>query len=491
MRVLRGSADRGPVVVGAIVAGSLTVLILAAIGGLPSREVIPVVGIVGVAVVAYRVALSWRALLALLVAVILFIPIKRYQFPGHLAFDLEPYRLLVAIMLVGWGAALLVDPRVRLRKSGYGGPLFLIGYSALLSEIVNNGRITELNVSADVVKGLMFLFSFLLVFVLIVSVVRREEEIDFLLKALVGGGAIVAVFSLIERATHFNVFNHMSSVIPLLQLDSGDLLTSLSLERGGRLRVYASAQHPIALGALLVMLLPLAIYLARKTGRSRWWVCTGLLGVAAVATVSRTSVVMLAVVALVLLRLRPVEARRMAPILVCGLVAVPIAAPGALGTLRSSFFPKGGLVEQQQLHPGTRGSGRLADVGPSLDEWSAKPFFGEGYSTRIVDGVRANAPILDDQWLKTLLETGVLGTLAWIWLFGRGIRRMSRAARDDPSPRGLLCGAIAASLFAFVAGMFFFDAFSFIQVTFVAFILLALGAVVVRPASTRGVLARG
>ena len=312
-------------------------------------------------------------------------------------------------MLVGWGAALLVDPRVRLRKSGYGGPLFLIGYSALLSEIVNNGRITELNVSADVVKGLMFLFSFLLVFVLIVSVVRREEEIDFLLKALVGGGAIVAVFSLIERATHFNVFNHMSSVIPLLQLDSGDLLTSLSLERGGRLRVYASAQHPIALGALLVMLLPLAIYLARKTGRSRWWVCTGLLGVAAVATVSRTSVVMLAVVALVLLRLRPVEARRMAPILVCGLVAVPIAAPGALGTLRSSFFPKGGLVEQQQLHPGTRGSGRLADVGPSLDEWSAKPFFGEGYSTRIVDGVRANAPILDDQWLKTLLETGVLG----------------------------------------------------------------------------------
>jgi polysaccharide biosynthesis protein PslJ len=490
MRVLRGSADRGPVVFAAVVVGSLAVLLLAAIGGLPPFEVIPVVAGLGVAFVAYRVALSWRALLALLVGIILFIPIKRYQLPGQLAFDLEPYRLLVAILFVGWGAALLVDPRVRLRKSGYGGPLFLVGYSALLSELVNNHRITQLNVSSDVVKGVMFLFSFLLVFVLIVSVVRRQEEVDFLLTILVSGGTIVAIFSLVERATHFNVFNHLGSVIPLLKLQPVDLLTSTSLERGGGLRVYASAQHPIALGALLVMLIPLAIYLARSTGRSRWWVCCGLLGVAAVATVSRTSVVMLAAVALALFSLRPRETRRLWPVLVCALVAVPLAAPGALGTLRNSFFPQGGLVAQQELHPGTRGSGRLADVGPSLKEWSARPLLGEGYATRVVDGVHANAPILDDQWLKTLLETGLLGIFAWVWLFGRGIRRMARAARDDPTPRGLLCGAIAASLFAFIAGMFFYDAFSFIQVTFVAFILLALAAVVVRPASSLGVLAR-
>lgn len=490
MRVLTGSADRGPVVAAATIAGAFAVLVLAAIGGLPWQEVIPVIAGVGAAAVAYRVALSWRRLLALLVVVILFIPIKRYTLPGHPAFDLEPYRLLVAILLVGWLAALLVDRRVRLRKTGYGVPLFLVGYSALLSEIVNNHRITELHVSSDVVKGLMFLASFLLVFVLIVSVVRRQEEVDFVLKILAGGGAVVSVFSLIERGTGYNVFNHLGSAIPLLRLQASDLLTATSLDRGGRLRAYASAQHPIALGALLVMLIPLAIYLAKRTGRNRWWICSGLLGVGAVATVSRTSVVMLAVIVLALMRMRPVETRRLWPVLVCAAIAAPIAAPGTIGTLRSSFFPPQGLIQQQQLHPGTRGSGRLADVGPSLSEWSGSPFLGEGYATRIVDGQRANAAILDDQWLKTLLETGILGIFAWIWLLGRGIRRVSGAARRDDSSRGLLCAAIASSLLSFSVGMFLFDAFSFIQVTFVAFILLALGAVMVPPQSARAIIAR-
>ncbi len=49
----------------------------------------------------------WRRL----ILVILFIPIRRYSLPGNLPFELEPYRLLVALLLVGWGASLLVDPR--------------------------------------------------------------------------------------------------------------------------------------------------------------------------------------------------------------------------------------------------------------------------------------------------------------------------------------------------------------------------------------------
>ena len=45
--------------------------------------------------------------------------------------------------------------------------------------------------------------------------------------------------------------------------------------------------------------------------------------------------------------------------------------------------------------------------------------------------------------------------------------------------------ALAASLAAFAVGMLTFDAFSFIQVTFLAFILLGLGGVMLPPERER------
>jgi O-antigen ligase len=101
---------------------------------------------------------------------------------------------------------------------------------------------------------------------------------------------------------------------------------------------------------------------------------------------------------------------------------------------------------------------------------------GQGYSTRQTGREDRTSQILDDQWLKTLLETGIVGALAWLWLYVRFIRRAGAEAKIDRSDRGLLLVGLTASVTAFAVGMFFFDAFSFIQVTFLLFILLALGA---------------
>ena len=87
-----------------------------------------------------------------------------------------------------------------------------------------------------------------------------------------------------------------------------------------------------------------------------------------------------------------------------------------------------------------------------------------------------NAPILDDEWLGTLLETGAAGFLALLWLFGRAARRLGKAARRDESPRGWLAAGLAAAIVAFAVGMATYDAFSFIQVTFLLFILLGVAA---------------
>ena len=70
----------------------------------------------------------------------------------------------------------------------------------------------------------------------------------------------------------------------------------------------------------------------------------------------------------------------------------------------------------------------------------------------------------------------MLGLVGWLWFLIASIRRLGRAARADQSDEGWLYVALAASLCAFAIGMFTFDAFSFIQATFLMFIVLAIGA---------------
>jgi len=417
---------------------------------------------------------GWVPMISVLVAVVMFIPIRRYSLPGGLPFQLEPYRLLVAAVVLGWIGALLVDPRVRLRSSGLRGPLLLLLVAVLGSIAVNPGEVGA--EQTQVLKSLTFLFSFLLVLVLIVSVVQTREQVDRIIEVLVFCGGVVAFFAIIESRTDYNVFNQLGRVLPFLTLQEVPDIPG----RGARLRVFASAQHSIALSAAMVMLVPLAAYLAVRTARRLWWVAGGLMLVAAVATISRTGILMLLVILIVFCFLRPADARKAMPIGLPVLIAVHLAIPGALGSLHDAFAPKGGLVAEQEYGKGQLGSGRVADLGPALTQAKQRLVLGQGYGTRVTDDNQKKDNILDNQWLGTLLETGIIGVLAWIWLFARTVRRLGARARSDPSDLGLLMTGLAASITAFAVGLFTYDAFSFIQVTYIMFILVALSAVLLR-----------
>lgn len=473
MRQVAGAGREGSVAPVLVIAAALGLIAYAIADTRNPAHLAELGAVVAVSTVTYRVLLAWRSLLTTLLAVILFIPIRRYSVPGNLPFQLEPYRLLVLFIAAGWLTSLLVDPRVRARMSGLEAPIFLIVTSAILSDVANASRIHALGVTTEVIKKLTFLISFLLVFYVLVSLLRKLGDIDALVKFLAGGGAVLGFFALVEARVGFNPFNHLNHVLPFLKLTD----TSLSADqvsRGGRLRVYGSAQHPIAFGAFLVVLIPLALYLARTRGQRRWWIATGLLTMAAFATVSRTSILMLLVAAIVIVVLRPGDAKQVRRFILPALVLIHIALPGTLGSIKEAFLPKGGLVAQQSNVQ--VGSGRVASFGPAVAEISHQPLFGVGFGTRVVDIGQQNAYVLDDEWLSTALETGLLGIFAWAWLFVRYIRRLGRAARADTSDRGWLLAALTASIASFAVGMAFYDAFSFIQVTIAAFILLALGA---------------
>jgi polysaccharide biosynthesis protein PslJ len=468
----RQNTTHGPRTAIALITGALSILIVATISGGSLKLVAPAVALVVAAAISYRVMLAWRSLVSLIVLVILFIPIKRYVLPASLPFQLEPYRLVVFLICLGWATSLLIDPRVRLRRTPFDAPLFAylacIGFSLL----ANPRRVTSL--FQDVFKSLLFFASFILVVYLVVSVVRRRREIEAVVSALTIGGTCVALAALVESRIHYNIFDHLTTVMPFLHFTG-----SVELARSGRLRVIASAQHPIALGAALVMLIPLAIYRARATGRRRWWAATLVLLIGALGTSSRTAITMLLAIGVVYMSLHARDMKRMWPALIPALVVIHFAIPGALGTTYSAFFPKGGLIAQQQDAPA--GHARLSTLGPALRGEVAKdPVFGEGFATRITTPSPStptpNAPILDDQWLGVLCETGVAGMFALSWLFVRFVRRLRREAKRDPTPRQWLLTGLAASVAGYAVGMLTYDAFSFIQVTFLLFIFLGLGA---------------
>jgi O-antigen ligase len=237
--------------------------------------------------------------------------------------------------------------------------------------------------------------------------------------------------------------------------------------------VVASAQHPIALGALFVVVIPCAFYLTQMTRRWYWSAASLLLLVGAFATASRTAVLMLVIVAFVYLVLRTRETLRMWPVVLPAVVVVQLLMPGTLRTLYEGFFPKEGLIAVEAAGP--VGSSRITSLHAGLKVVEQRPLLGGGYGSRIVSGPQQNSFIVDNGWLSVAMEVGLLGVLAWLWFFLRFIRVSGGAARNEEGIRGWLFVALTASVAAYAVGMATYDAPSFIQVTLVMFLLVGLG----------------
>ena len=139
---------------------------------------------VGAIVIAgHRTALRWEVLFGALIALMFFLPMRRWVIPSGLPFQIEPYRVLIAFIIVGWSASLLVDRRVRVRRTGLEEPLALIVVATVISVFANPALVDT--VSAQVAKSLTFFASFVIIFFFIVSVVRTRAMADRLLKFLV------------------------------------------------------------------------------------------------------------------------------------------------------------------------------------------------------------------------------------------------------------------------------------------------------------------
>ncbi|HEV2590712.1 MAG TPA: O-antigen ligase family protein [Gaiellaceae bacterium] len=426
----------------------------------------------------------WTKPIVVLVLVVWLIPIKSYKLPIGLPFNLEIYRLVIILL----GAAWLVCLALGSAQVSTGGRARVLGalvVGAVASLAVNLSAIDSAGLQTQAVKSLSFFLSYVLAFVLVSSLIREVDDVVKVVQALVLGAAAVAAAALWESRMHVNLFDHLHSVLPFL-VHFGRSNQNVN---GGALRVRASAQHPIALGCALTMCVPLALHLSTRAAtaahRRLWLAAAGLVLLGAMATVSRTVILMLLAMLVCAFWLYGTRLLRYWPMLLILAVATHFAAPGVVSHIYKRFTPKGGVVGQLDSRAGMRGSGRIADLGPGLSDWLKSPLVGHGLGTVAATGdslaatptsAVAGPPIIfDDQYMNTLVSLGAVGLISVLVFIWGSVRRLGTAARRTAGQDGALLAACAVSAAGFGAGMATFDAFTFVQATLVFFIIVALG----------------
>ena len=362
-------------------------------------------------------ALNVRVFVWMLAGVAFLVP-DRFAMAGALPIDLEPYRILFGLITLLWLVVLLTNPDARLHRTMVDLPLLLIFASILVSVVANPERANRFDQS--IMKALLLFTTYILLVYLICSVFDSLEHTRRFISVLVALGTVVAGCAVVESATGYNVFDEWSRTGLLSAIPRADIG---EIGRGGATRALASASHPIALGVLLAMLVPLAAYLAHRD--RRWLISVIALPAGILATVSRTPLIMLLVILLVLAFMRPAESVRLVVVLGLATVALFVSSPSSVGAVTDAFFPQGGiLAEQTNTATGNaEARGRLADLRPVFNDWVDEPFVGQGFGSRPVDG-RENSlgdgrysGVLDDQWLdccsrreRSALSRGVLSS---------------------------------------------------------------------------------
>jgi O-antigen ligase len=217
--------------------------------------------------------------------------------------------------------------------------------------------------------------------------------------------------------------------------------------------VSGTALHPIEFGAIAALTIPLAIGLLLIQRRHVLITLVVLLLVELTIpmSVSRSAILGLGVACLLYIPLHGARSRALLSVFApLGLVVLGLSAPGYLATIRTTIL--GSSTDTSVIT-------RLADYRVVAERFSEHPWLGSGVGSYIpTDAIQ----ILDNQYLKSLIEVGAIGLVGVVafvalpWILALDVRRRT----SDPALRELLAGLAAGCLAAMILCATF-DAFSF------------------------------
>jgi O-antigen ligase len=297
--------------------------------------------------------------------------------------------------------------------------------------------------------------------ILLATSLTEYAQIDRLLRLYVRCSTAIGVVAIAEFFLKRSLTGWIR--IPGMSSAATELVT-----RGAFVRPTATASHPLELATIMVIALPFALQQAfHGAGRSAWrrWLPVGIVAVAAVTTVSRTSIIGLVVVMLVLLPTW--DARRVgrtALLLFPALAGLKVISPGLVTTLFSLF--------SAMFNGGDTSTNSRTATTDSVSKYIVeRPWTGRGASTFLPLMYRYT----DNQYLLALVELGVVGVLAIVALYlvtahcgGAGRRRFT-----DPARRETGQGFVAVGFVMLVVTVTF-DSLSFPMVAGSVFLMMGL-----------------
>ncbi|MEU0026653.1 O-antigen ligase family protein [Streptomyces sp. NPDC006335] len=405
------------------------------------------------------------AILTVYLALALFIP-SNLALPalGGVGTPANVFALLGLLWyLATWlGGRILPAPGTRFVRIS----MCVLGTAVLMAYIADAMRQSSHQEILGADRGLIGYLVWLSLIVLTSAAMQERARLDVLMRRVVVLASVVAAIGFYDFFAATNIADSIH--IPGLQTSVAQVSV---MDRGAFTRPRATTAQPLEFAGMLAILLPFAIQQAFDPVRRhlhvlRRWGPVVLMGGALPLSVSRTSIVGLLLVALVLVpRWKP--ARRWAAIgvMTASVAVFKVLVPGLIGTITglfASFLSNSDSSTQARTV-------KYSAIVPYLKE---HPLFGRGFGTFTPDLYF----FTDNQYMLTLAEMGVLGLIALLVLFitgihhGGAIRRLARTESD----RELGQAFFASSLVALVSSATF-DSLSFPMFAGMFFLVLGAG----------------
>lgn len=285
----------------------------------------------------------------------------------------------------------------------------------------------------------------------ITDAVRNRFDLLSVVRWLLAGAAFCSVIAIIQ---FFAVTNPMDVVTANMLGFTNNGSGTTFQPRGSFTRVAGTTMHPIELGVVCSMLLPLAVWRALFDSRgSVWgrWMVVALIAVGNLVTVSRSGMLGLSLAVLAMMPFLPKFARRWTLVIIPpALIGVFLFIPGMVTTLFETA--SAGSSDSSITY-------RTDDYPLALHQVGLHPILGKGPGNWMPTNAK---DIFDNQYLLTAVTMGIIGLVALVLYLVTpmlAVWKVALCTKDD----SLRCfaGAVGAALLAAVAGTGTFDSMSF------------------------------
>jgi hypothetical protein len=412
--------------------------------------------------------LPW--MIALFIATLWLVPINAIQLQASMPVDLKLDRIVLPLILAFWIAALALGGRDApvWRFTPIHAAIAVFAAVAGLSVVLNA---TDLNQTLEfglAIKKLALLGAYLSLFMVVASVVRSTEVRPFLTFTLVLA-VVCAVGILWEYRTGSNLFYAWSAkLVPgFFQVSPVD---ATAVDEIGRPAVIGPADLGLEAVGMLSMALPIALvrlmHATEWRARFLYGLAACLILGAALSTYRKSALLAPLSAFLVLGYFRRRELLRLAPLGAVVLVAIPVLAPNALGSVVDQFQP--GSLGVSTV------SDRVADYDAIRPDVLSHPLFGRGFGSYEHSSYR----ILDSDVLTRLVESGLVGLLSFLLVMVTVVAVAAPVIRGRKPGRAPPALAIAASATAFLVLTGLFDVLSFPHVPYLFLTMAGFLAVI-------------